>query len=525
MNVEQERSRSLWMEIPPQRFGRLESDLATDVLVVGSGIAGLSTAYELALLGRKVTVIDRGRIGRGMTARTTAHLTFGSDDYFKTLGEARGRLWFESQRAAVDRIERICREEGLEADFARIPGVLFAADDAHIGEMKDELKAAHEVGFTSIEWREDGGRFGVAGPVMVYPDQARFHPLKYLMGLARVLADRGVELYEDTPAIDHGEENGLAWVKTEDGRRIEARQVVFATNTPVHLKLPIHTKQAPYRTYAFAAPAPKGAVPDVLLWDTARPGYHYVRLQPGEAEDMVIVGGEDHKSGTEDDGDARIMALEEWARGLFPQLGEIAYAWSGQVYEPADAVGFIGKSPRYEQTFMVTGDSGQGITTGVVASLLLRDLMSGWENDWKDLYEPSRMMTHGLGEFVKENVEATRHWAELIAKREVGSVDEILPGAGALARIDGKPVAAYRDLDGALHLNSAVCPHAGCVVHWNGFEGCWDCPCHGSQFDVDGEVLNGPAVTALSPVEAPAERRQEAPPLQTWQSPNDGRVA
>jgi Rieske Fe-S protein len=179
----------------------------------------------------------------------------------------------------------------------------------------------------------------------------------------------------------------------------------------------------------------------------------------------------------------------------------VRYAWSGQVYEPADYVGFVGRSPEHQEVYVATGDSGQGMTTGAMAGILLRDLMTGADNPWAALYAPSRQMHRGLGEYVKENVEAARHWVELVTARERASAEEIEPGSGALIRIGGKPVAAFRDDAGELHLRSAVCTHAGCTVHWNGFERCWDCPCHGSQFGTDGQVLNGPAFQPLAAVE------------------------
>jgi nitrite reductase/ring-hydroxylating ferredoxin subunit len=231
----------------------------------------------------------------------------------------------------------------------------------------------------------------------------------------------------------------------------------------------------------------------------AEPGYHYVRLQPGDEVDMLIVGGEDHKSGAADDGTARIGRLEAWARERWPQMGDIAYAWSGQVYEPADYVGFIGRSPQHTEVYLVTGDSGQGMTTAGVAALLLSDLMNGRTNPWADIYEPERKMHHAVVEYLKENLEAARHWIELLGPAEADSLEEIPPGEGALVKMHGKQVAAFRDDSGELHLRSAVCTHAGCTVHWNGFERCWDCPCHGSQFSVDGEVLAGPAAKPLSP--------------------------
>jgi Rieske Fe-S protein len=205
----------------------------------------------------------------------------------------------------------------------------------------------------------------------------------------------------------------------------------------------------------------------------------------------------------------RIRHLEAWARERWPGMQEIAYAWSGQVNEPDDFVGFIGRSPQYQHVYLVTGDSGQGMTTAGAAALILPDLMAGRANAWASLYEPSRKMHHGLTEYVKENFEAARHWIERLTPGEVASVDEIPRGHGALVKMRGKTTAAYRDEGGALHLYSAVCTHAGCTVHWNSFEGCWDCPCHGSQFSTDGEVLNGPAHKPLEPMSGADDK---APP-------------
>jgi nitrite reductase/ring-hydroxylating ferredoxin subunit len=222
---------------------------------------------------------------------------------------------------------------------------------------------------------------------------------------------------------------------------------------------------------------------------------------------MLIVGGEDHKSGTEDDGEARIQRLEEWARARYPQMGPVTYAWSGQVQEPADYVGFIGLSPEHERVWLATGDSGQGITTGGVAALILSDLLNGRESPWAGLYDPHRKMHRSLGEYVKENVEAAKHWVELATAHEIQSADEIAPGHGGLMKHDGKPVAVYRDEGGELHARSAVCTHAGCVVHWNSYERCWDCPCHGSQFSPDGDVLCGPAASPLKAVQLDEDER------------------
>ena len=501
MNAEAESSRSLWMDFPMAALPVRELATQTDVLIIGAGIAGLTTAYALARGGRRVMVVDRGRFGQGMTARTTAHLAFELDDFFHELIKVHdrdtARLWYQSQAAAVELFERICREERIDCDFTRLDGMLMAADQNDVDYLEKELQAAHDAGFSDAEWVAADTVRGQDLPAIRFPRQARFHPMKFLNGLIGALQRRGASLHEHIEVIDLDEAE-LVTARTSTGVEIRARQVLVATNAPFHLGIPIHTKQAPYRTFALAAPIPKGHAADVLLWDTAEPGYHYVRLQPQEERDMLIVGGEDHKSGTADDGIERIARLETWARQRWPRMGEIAYAWSGQVYEPADFIGFIGKSPQHTEVYVVTGDSGEGLTTAGAAALLLADLMNGRASPWTELYEPSRKMFHGITEYLKENLEAARHWVELLKPGEVDSTHAIGLGEGALVKIHGKPVAAYRDEEGELHLRSAVCTHAGCTVHWNGFERCWDCPCHGSQFSVDGEVLAGPAAKPLA---------------------------
>src|SRR5512139_581906 len=279
MNVEQERSRSLWMELPEIDVPPLPHDIETDVLVIGAGIAGLSTAYELALSGRNVTVVDRGRPARGMSARTSAHLAFELDDYYRELISQRNvtaaRQYYASQSAAVDRIEEIIANEGIDCDFERVDGFLVPAWDEDVADLRKELDAAIQAGFADAEWVERGPGPWAPRPAIRFPRQARFHPLKYLYGLLAVLAARGVHVYGSTPVVELEEEGDTVTATCQEGRHITARAVVVATNSPFHLLIPIHTRQAPYRTYVLAAEVAKGTVPDALIWDTLEPAYHY----------------------------------------------------------------------------------------------------------------------------------------------------------------------------------------------------------------------------------------------------------
>jgi nitrite reductase/ring-hydroxylating ferredoxin subunit len=322
--------------------------------------------------------------------------------------------------------------------------------------------------------------------------------LKYLAGLARAIERNRGKIFTGTHA--NSIEGGvMARVETDHGV-VSAGSVVVATNTPVNDMFAIHTKQAPYRTYAIGARVSDGAVPLALYWDTADP-YHYVRLH----RDFLIVGGEDHKAGQAEDTEARFDRLAQWARERFP-IGEVEYRWSGQVMEPVDGLAYIGRNPGDRpNVYIVTGDSGHGMTHGTIAGLLLSDLILGRENPWATLYEPSRK-TFSLSpivDYLKENVNTAARYADYLTGGDVESAEQIAPGNGALLRRGLKKIAVYRDEGGMLHEFSAVCPHLGCVVQWNAAENSWDCPCHGSRFDAMGRVLNGPALTNLAEVEQP----------------------
>ncbi len=503
MNVGAEQSRSLWMEIAAPDAQTLDRDVQVDALVIGSGIAGLSCAYELALAGRQVTIIDRGTLTRGMTARTSAHLSFEFDDYYYELirlrGETEARQYYESQRAAVDRIEDICLKEGIDCDFARVDALLCASkpDDRSI--LEDEPAACQRVGFTDVEW----ARAPIGdSDALRFKNQARFHPLKYLNGLVRAISARGGVFYANSPVVSIKEDGDRVHVSIENGANVVANSLIVASNSPISNTVAVHTKQAPYRTYVFAAPVPKGAVPDALIWDTLDP-YHYVRLQPRRDDDLIIVGGEDHKSGTVDEGSDRIARLHAWTRERWPSVGAIEYSWSGQVYEPADLAPYIGEAAGMKHSFIVTGDSGEGLTTGVAASLILRELVMGRASKWSDVYAPNRKTLRAAGTYLKENLDVASNMTEHVHdSHQLKSLDEVPVGAGAIVSLDGHKVAAYRDANGQLHLRSASCTHVGCIVHWNSFERCWDCPCHGSQFAVTGETLAGPAMKPLARVQS-----------------------
>jgi nitrite reductase/ring-hydroxylating ferredoxin subunit len=319
-------------------------------------------------------------------------------------------------------------------------------------------------------------------------------------GLARAVMRDGGRIFGQTHAttIEGGDD---AQIETSHGPVVTCEVIVVATNTPVNHRVAIHTKQAPYVTYAIGVVVPRGSVTPALYWDTSDP-YHYVRLQGENKHDVLIVGGEDHKTGQANDGNERFARLEQWTRERFPEMGEVQFRWSGQVMEPVDGIAFIGRNPLDEDNvYIATGDSGQGMTHGTIAGILLTDMIQGRKNNWEDLYSPSRIRLKSLPEYASENINVAGQYADYVTAGDIKSESELKPGEGAIMREGVSKVAVHRDESGQVHKLTAICPHLGCVVAWNSTEKTWDCPCHGSRFSAEGRVYQGPANGDLSPVE------------------------
>ena len=504
-----EQTTSVWMhtvEVP--LYAPLREDITVDVCVVGAGIAGLTTAYLLACAGKKVAVLDRGIVGGGNTCRTTAHLSNVIDDRYSWLekirGESGSKLAYESHTAAIEQIAAIVRDERIECDFERLGGYLFLSP--HHGEdlLDKELAAAQRAGFSAAEKLPAAPVAGL-GKCLHFPEQAQFHALKYMAGLCRGISRQGGRIFTHS-AVAEVKGGDQPSVITTDKVTVTCGAVVIATNSPITDRVAMHTKQAPYMTYVVGLRVEPGTIPRGLYWDTQDP-YHYVRLQwvpgrdGGPPHDVLIVGGEDHKTGQAEDGERRFAELEKWAREHFPGVGEVTDRWSGMVFESIDGLAFIGKDPGGGvNTYVATGDSGMGMTHGTIAGMLIRDLVLARDNPWVELYDPSRKPLRAAGEFIKENVNVGVQYAKWALPGEVRSLDEIKPGTGALYLGGLKKLAVYRDNQGELHACSAHCPHLGGPVNWNPTEHTWDCTCHGSRFDAHGKVINGPANIDLIPV-------------------------
>lgn len=495
----------------------LTRSIQCDVCIIGGGISGLTTAYHCLHAGLNVVVLEKSFLGAGETHNTSAHLSNALDEGYKKIislhGTRGAQLAAESHTVAINRIEQISRKEKIDCDFQRVKGYLFNRPQATHRELKDELEAVHQAGLIDVHFvnRAPFNAYD-SNPCLCYPEQAIFHPIKYINGLAKNLIRLKGKIYTNTPAVDlHG---GLpTMVKTRNGSIVTAQHIVIATNSPIFDRFTMHSKQYPYRTYMIAALLPKDSLENALYWDNAKP-YHYIRIKEiddsfpetlrkkSHQYDLVLIGGEDHKTGQDDFSEKHYKALEKWAHAILPDMKEPIYRWSGQVIEPLDGLAYIGHNPfDYDNIYIITGDSGHGLTHGTIGGILITDLILGKENPWQQLYEPSRLSLKALTTFTMENLNVAAQYGDwFVGGESLKRVNKLAKESGAIFRENLKKVAIYKDRSGNLHKFSAVCPHLGGIVHWNSAEKSWDCPCHGSRFDAYGKVINGPASDDLSPI-------------------------
>ena len=510
---------SLWKATTSSpKFGALTGDVQVDVAIIGAGITGLTAAILLKERGKRVAVIEKGRVAAGESGQTTAHLTEAVDARYyyiaRKFSEDAARLVARASRASIEQIASFVERFSIDCRFRRVPGFLYTENRSKVAELKKEAAAASNAGVNARFVEDVPLPFATRGAVR-FENQAQFHPREYLLALAARIPSEGSRIFDET-FVSKITEGDPCVVETPSGR-VMAGVVFQASDVPIEGFTSLFLKDAPYRTYAIAYEA-QSDHPDGLFWDTADP-YHYTRWQETDQGTFMIVGGEDHKVGQETDTDQCFARLNEYTSQRFGVRPE-RYRWSGQVIEPADGLPFIGQSGKI---FVATGYAGQGMTFGTVGGTIVADLITGVANEWADLFDVKRMHARGaVKDLVTENVDFPRRIiVDRIARRNVETRDlfDVKVNEGKIVSVEGRKLAVHRDAAGALHALSSVCTHMKCDVAWNQAEKSWDCPCHGSRFGVDGGVIHGPAHEALQRVEieerdspAPREDRDESRP-------------
>jgi glycine/D-amino acid oxidase-like deaminating enzyme/nitrite reductase/ring-hydroxylating ferredoxin subunit len=528
----------VWIHIDPlssrPKFPSLQQDLETDVCIVGAGIAGISIAYELVKRGREVVLIEAREVLSGETGRTSGHLSNALDDGYteikKKHGQSGAKIAAESHTWAIERVGEIVNELGIECEYRKLPGYEISQyprgtkeHDKEVEGLNEEVNEAKSLGM-DVEFRDGLLVKGWDGKVdqrggAVFANQATFHPTKYLAGVLAWLNDQPkFQLFTNTRMMSLEEKGieilGLGHksinIKTQSGHTIKCNYAAEATCAPLQ-KLSVIAEMEYYRTYCIAIRVPKGSVEDCLLYDEAEE-YKYVRLTAcDEKDDYLVVGGCDHKVGQEDS-TGRFEELEQWVRERFTQAGSVDYKWSGQIFEPVDYMAFIGRNQGTKNIYVVTGDSGNGLTHGVLAGKLIADEIDGVKNPWASLYSPTRLMSiaKSLPTMISHDVQINTQYKRFL-QTDIKDIEDLVPDSGGVLNVGtNKPIAVYKDKDGKVERFSALCPHLKGVICWNALEKSWDCPVHGSRFSKDGICVQGPAKGNLHPTDEAGRKAQAA---------------
>ncbi len=504
-------TQSLWLTEHESAYPSVESSREYDVIVVGGGITGVTSAYFLKMSGLRVCLLEKGKIAGGETGHTSAHLTMVTDRRFNSLvsafGDDAATLTWKAGAAAIELIEWIVNQQKIDCDFQRIPAFLLGD---FLGDTKDEFYIERDAVYT----RDQGfdtyfvPRAPLFGrPAVGIPNQARFHPVKFVTGLAEKIPGNGSDVFENSEV---SEISGEQPTVIANGISLKANKVVIATHVPLSGKAnpavaaAFQTRLTPYSTYVIAAPISEAQIPDALFWDTRDP-YRYLRIETSSGTTRAILGGADHKTGQKSHPVSCFDELTDILHHIIP--GAMPdYNWSGQVIETNDGLPYIGEIA--ENQFIATGYAGNGLTFGVVAATMANDFALGRKSPWGDLFGVSRSkVLGGTWRYLTENLDYPFYFIkDLLTPVDREDPRALAAGTGKVLKIDGETVACARDDDGTLHQCSAKCTHMGCLVRWNDAEKTWDCPCHGSRFSMEGDVISGPAEKPLEAFHPKSEK-------------------
>jgi len=490
---------SLWLETTPETtYAPLDGELTVDTAVIGGGITGLTAALELAEAGQSVAVIEADGIVEGVTGHTTAKLTAQHGLIYRylrsTFGDEKARGYARANEAAIDAVASRVEDLGVDCDFERRPAYTYAESPDDRGAVRAEARAASALDLPAEFVEGTELPFDVPAAVR-FDDQAQFHPRSYLLAVAEAIDGEGSHVFEETRARDV--EAGSPCTVTTDRGEVVADDVIVASHFPVADRNGYFARMHPKTAYLLAVRI-DGSPPEGMYYSTGSPPWT-LRSHPVDDEELLIIGGQGHRTGETDPPPSdRYGRCEAFARAHF-DVESVEYRWSTHDYYPVDRVPYVGRiGPGTEHVYVGTGFKGWGMTGGTAAGLVLSELVLTGSHPWADVFDPLRVTPRASAKrFLGENAGVAGRFVGDWANALLSESAMPEPGEATIVRADGHPYGVYRDDAGRVHAVSAVCPHMKCVVRWNDAERTWDCPCHGSRFDHDGEVLSGPALEDL----------------------------
>ena len=494
-------SRSFWnATAQTSSYSRLSGDLEADVAIVGGGIVGVTTARFLKDKGLRVALVEARSIGEEVTGKSTAKITSQHNIAYirikRKFGEEGARIYAEANEAGLAAIRHLAATHAIACDLETRPAFTFTNDEARVGDIEQEAALARSLGLPATLTRDSGLPFPVL-TAMRWDDQAQFHPVKYVKGLAATLPGEDCSVFENSRVTDWDHDR----IVTEHGS-VRARHVVMATHLPLGQTGFFYAENYPHMHAVIVGRADPARVPDGMYINAEEPRRSIRGHRDGQGNSWMVFAGNSFKHGDVEAERAVFADIEHFATETFGVSAE--YRWTNEDYTPMDGAPFVGWSSSGEQAILVaTGFNAWGISNGTAAAMILADLATGREHRWTELYDARRVKPlAGGAEFARGNAEVAANLVGGYLKRKLDSFSDLAAGEAAILRIDGRNVAGYRDESGQLHAVAAACTHMGCIVGWNENDRTWDCPCHGSRFALDGEVIHGPAVRPLEPVTA-----------------------
>lgn len=491
---------SYWLDSTEKtNYPSLDKDINTDVVIIGGGIAGITSAYILKQRGLNVALLEVDNILEGTTARTTAKVTSQHNLMYnkliKEMEEDYARKYLQANEDAIEFIKQIIKEKNIDCDFSELPAYVYTTDDKYIKDIKDEVKAVQKLGKDAIFVETLDLPFNVKG-AMKFKNQAQFHPRKYLLKLAKEINSNGSYIYENTKVVDIKDGNTVK-VITSNENIISAKKVIIATHFPIENFRGLYfSRMYTERSYILGVLA-KDSIPNGMYISVEKP-IRSLRYQNYNDKKMLLIGGDGHKTGQGENTKNHYNNLKKFAEENF-QVESIPYRWSTQDCMPMDDIPFIGQiTSNSENIFLSTGFKKWGMTNATAGAMILADIITNGKSPYSDVFSPSRFNIKGsISNFIKENLNVGYEFIK--GKLKTGNIDiEVATGQGKVVDLNGKRVGFYKDTEGKTYIVDTTCTHLGCELSWNDAEKSWDCPCHGSRFSYDGTIIEGPALHELS---------------------------